>query len=134
MQNDYYAISDLDGYATQMRKAAGEFISQDNTDNLEDYISIGQIINLVNDHCLGYDNENRPILDEETNEFLFESTVDWIHNVGLAKLASQGLVECAWDDKTNEMVFWSPSSQLTLKDKDTKNEPKRKRKNRKPKG
>lgn len=129
MNNDFYAITDIDGYATQMRKAAGEFISKDNQDNLEEYISIGQIINLVNEHCLGYDDNNRPILDEETNEFLFESTVDWIHNAGLAKLASQGLVECAWDDQTNEMIFWAPS-----RDKETKNDSKPKRKNRKPKG
>lgn len=129
MNNDFYAITDIDGYATQMRKAAGEFISKDNQDNLEEYISIGQIINLVNEHCLGYDDNDRPILDEETNEFLFESTVDWIHNVGLAKLASQGLVECAWDDKTNEMTFWTPT-----KNKETKNESKSKRKNSKPKG
>lgn len=130
MNEDFYAITNIDGYATQMRKAAGEFISKENEDNLDDYISIGQIVNLVNEHCLGFDEENRPILDEDTNEFIFESTVDWIHNVGLAKLASQGLVECAWDNESNEMIFWSPSKQSNNEQQSKSN----KRRNKKNKG
>ena len=129
MNNHFYAIHDIEGYATQMRKAAGDFISQSNNDNLDDYISIGQINNLLNEHCLGYDAENRPILDEDTNGFLFDTIVDWIHNVGLSKLASKGLIECAWDEQTNEMIFWACSSQPTLKDKDLNNETKSERNN-----
>ena len=105
--SEVYAITNLEGYATQMRDAAAKSLSENHNDNLDDYISINQIVNLVKNECVGFDDEDRPLLDEDTNEKIFENTAVWIHNVGLAKLAAQDLVECAWDDKTNEMIFWA---------------------------
>jgi hypothetical protein len=102
-----YAITDLEGYATQMRDAAARSLSENHNDNLNDYISVNQIVNLVKNECVGFDDENRPLLDEDINEKIFENTAVWIHNVGLAKLAAQDLVECSWDDKANEMIFWA---------------------------
>lgn len=102
-----YAIVDLKNYAFQMRDAAAKSLNDNNHDNLDEYISVSQVINLVNNVCLGFDDEDRPLLNEETNEKIFEDTSIWIHNVGLAKLAAQDLVECAWDNESNEMVFWN---------------------------
>lgn len=107
MSNHFYSITNLTGYAEQVRYAAGEHISKNNKENLDEYISIGQVINLVNEHCLGFDELNRPILDEETNEEIFEAVLDWFHSVGLSKLASKGLIECAWDSDKDTMVFWA---------------------------
>jgi hypothetical protein len=45
----------------------------------------------------------------------------------LAKLAAKDLVECAWDDECNDMVFW-------IKKKETNDKPKSRRKNPKTKG
>jgi hypothetical protein len=53
---------------------------------------------------------------------IYDYTITWIHNVALAKLAAQDLVECAWDDDANEMVFWS---------KETKDDKPVKRRNKK---
>jgi hypothetical protein len=105
--SEVYAITNLEGYATQIRDAAAKSLSENHNDNLNDYISINQIVNLVKNECVGFDDEDRPLLDEDTNEKIFENTAVWIHNVGLAKLAAQDLVECAWDDKSNEMIFWA---------------------------
>lgn len=126
--SDIYAITDLEGYVSQMREAAAQSVCEDYTDDIDDYISLDQMITLVKEECLGFDDEDRPLLDEETNENIFDNAATWIHNVGLAKLAAQDLVECAWDDNDNEMIFWA-------KEKST-NETKRKsgRKNKKNKG
>lgn len=109
-EDDYmsqvYAIVDLQGYVSQMREAAAESLCDNYSDNLNDYISVDQMIGLVKSECVGFDDEDRPLLNEETNANIFDKTAVWIHNVGLAKLASQDLVECAWDDQSNEMVFW----------------------------
>jgi hypothetical protein len=70
---------------------------------------------MVHKQCLGFDNNDRPLLDENINEEIFENTVVWIHNVGLAKLAAQDLVECAWDDDTNEMIFWPKEKKKNVK-------------------
>lgn len=126
--SEVYAITNLEGYATQMRDAAAKSLSENYNDNLDDYISINQIVNLVKNECVGFDDEDRPLLDEDTNEKIFENTAVWIHNVGLAKLAAQDLVECAWDDKSNEMIFWA-------KEKRKPNaKPKSRRKNKKSEG
>lgn len=106
MSNHYYSITDLEGYATQLRFAVAENIASHNQENLDEYITIDQITNIVYEHCLGLDDQSRPILDEETNKEIFEAIMIWFQNVGLAKLAAKGLIECAWDDETNEMIFW----------------------------
>lgn len=107
MDEELYAITNLDGYANEMRQAAAYSLSSSSEDNLDDYISLDQMINLVKSECVGFDDYDRPLLNEDANEKIYESTVTWIHNVGLAKLAAKDLVQCAWDDKTNEMVFWA---------------------------
>jgi len=110
MSKDVYAITNLEGYASEMQQSAANSLSEDCVDNLDDYISINQMINLVKTECIGFDNDDRPLLNEEANEKIYESTVIWIHNIGLAKLAAKNLVECAWDDESNEMVFWANST------------------------
>jgi len=124
MSEEIYAINNLDGYVTQMREAASKNISENSSeDNLDDYISINQMVGLVKSNCLGYDDNNYPLLNEDANQKIFDEITIWIHNIGLAKLAAQDLVECAWDDELNEMVFWQKETP-----KNDKSKPKRKRK------
>lgn len=105
--SDVYAIVDLTGYAFQMRKAAAESLCDHHSDDLNDYISVDQMIGLVKEECVGFDDQDRPLLNEETNANIFDKATVWIHNVGLARLAAQDLVECAWDNTNNEMIFWA---------------------------
>ena len=122
MSEEVYAITDIYVYVSQMREAAANSISEDSSnDNLDHYISLNQMVGLVKSNCLGYDENDYPILDEKTNQQIFEEATIWIHNIGLAKLAAKDLVECAWDDELNEMVFWH-------KEAPKNDKPKRKRK------
>lgn len=122
MKNEVYAITNLEGYVSQMRDAAAESISENSVnDNLDDYISLQQMIGIVKSHCIGYDDKDHILLNEDSNQKIFEDASTWIHNVGLAKLASLDIVECAWDNDLNEMVFWH--KEIPKNDK-----PKRKRK------
>lgn len=105
--NDIYAIVNVEGYAREMRECAAKTVCNDYDDNLDDYISLSQMINLVKSECVGFDDDGRPLLNEDANEKIYESAVTWIHEVGLAKLAAKGLLECAWDNTKNEMVFWA---------------------------
>lgn len=129
MSNEVYAIVDLEGYASQMRDAAAKSLSENYTENLDDFITINQMINMVKTECVGFDDDDRPLLDEDTNEKIFENIAIWIHNVGLAKLAAQNLVECAWDSEINEMVFWKPEPKDVRTKKSTRKNTKTKRPN-----
>ena len=122
MSQEVYAIIDLNGYVSQMREAAARSLSDSTEDNLDDYISVNQMINMIKNECLGFDEEDHPLLDETTNEKIFENTAVWIHNVGLAKLAAQDLVECAWDNELNDMVFWVKENK---KESNAKRKPRR---------
>ena len=122
MSEQVYAITDIQGYVSQMREAAADNISEHGSeDDLNDYITLDQMIGLVKVNCLGYDDHKYPLLNETQNQKIFEEASIWIHNIGLAKLAAKDLVECAWDDELNEMVFWQ-------KENPKNDKPKRKRK------
>ena len=109
MDNRTYALTDVHGYAFDMRSAAADHICENNQneDDLDSYISINQILNIIEEENLGYDDENRPLINQQITEDIFETIMTWIHNVGISKLAGQNLIECAWDDELNDMVFWS---------------------------
>jgi hypothetical protein len=104
---EFYSITNLEGYATDLRRAAAEYICENFEDNLDDYVSITQVVNLVHHHADGYDDEDRPMITETNNEDIYGEVITWIHNVGLAKLAARNMLECAWDDELNEMIFWN---------------------------
>lgn len=132
---EIYAITNIKGYASEMRQAAAKSICDNVDENLDNYITLNQMINLVKSECIGFDDNDRPLLNEDANEKIYESTITWIHNVGLAKLAAKGLIECAWDNKNNEMIFWSdkntdisPSAKEKTNDKPIKRRNKKKNK------
>lgn len=105
--SDCYVIVDLDGYVKEVRTSVAKSIAASSQDNLDEYISLEQMKSLVNSWCVGFDDEDRPILDEDSNGEIFEDALVWMTNVGLAKLAANDMIECAWDDNANEMVFWA---------------------------
>jgi len=126
MENKVYAITDLDGYVSQMRIEAVKAISDNyENENLDEYISMNEVVGIVDDHSLGIDEQNRYLLDEESNENIFNEITVWINNIGLAKLAGKNLVECAWDNETNQMVFW------TKEEENDKKKPTRRKRTRK---
>lgn len=105
--SEVYTIIHLDNYAEEMRASAAKSICDEYTENLNEYISIGQMINLIKENCVGVDDNDRPLIDEDANIKIFEETSVWIHSVGLARLAAKDLIECAWSDEDNAMVFWA---------------------------
>lgn len=111
---DTYSIIDMNGYATAIRQGAASSFADKHDENLDDFISINQVIGLVEQHSLGQDEEGNHLINEETFDFIFEEVRVWIYEVGLAKLAAKGHVECAWDNDTNEMVFWLPDNKKTI--------------------
>ncbi len=102
--NDTFVINDIEKLAYSIRKNAALTISPDSSEELDNFISIGQMINLINNYAIVYDDDL--VLDEEGYENIFDETSSWIVNMGLAKLAGENKIECAWDDESNDMVFW----------------------------
>lgn len=106
MSNEFYTIENLDGYASTVREGVARSFSEDYQENLDEFISINQIKNLIKKNNLGTDENGNYIINEEIFENLFNELRDWMYGIALSKLAAKGLVECAWDNDQNEMVFW----------------------------
>lgn len=132
MSNKTFSIRDVSGYATKMRlEAAISIVDQDiQIENLDTYITLPQTIRLINDNSLGKDNDNHPLIDEDTNEKIFRDVATWIYNIALAKLAAEDKIECAWSTKENNMIFWNKIPELDEAQSDQpKPKSKRRRKN-----
>ena len=108
-----YSIIDLEGYAKAMRDGAASSFEKDYTEDLDEFISIPQVINMVKKNNLGLDEEGNYLINEDIFEEIFESIRNQLYEVGLSKLASKGFVECAWDDESNEMIFWLANKDQT---------------------
>lgn len=121
--SDSFIINNLTKLAMSIRKNAALSFSEDYTENLDNFISIGQMEILILNHAIKND-DGSLILDEQGYEDIFDETRIWIYNIGLAKLAAEDKVECAWDDESNEMIFWTKDSKT--KRKSNKNHKKKK--------
>jgi hypothetical protein len=108
-----YSIIDLEGYAKAMRSGAASSFSQEYSENLDEFITISQVINLIKKNNLGLDQEGNYLINEDIFDEIFDNIREWLYEVGLAKLAAKGFVDCAWDDEANGMVFWLPNKDNT---------------------
>lgn len=105
-EDNIYSIMDLDGYATSLRDGVAQSFVENYTENLDDYITIEQIKGLIIGYSLGQDEEGNYLINADAFNDTFEDAREWFFEAGLSKLAAKGLVECAWDDEANDMVFW----------------------------
>lgn len=111
-----FSIRDIDGFSHTIRDGAAKSISENYTENLDEFISIGQIKKLIHDSAIKRDDSGSPLITEKIFDDLFEYIRNNIYQVGLAKLAAKGSIECAWDNNINSMVFWLNSvTEGTLK-------------------
>ena len=46
------------------------------------------------------------MINSEVFNDTFDDVREWFYEAGLSKLAAKGVIECAWDDDSNQMVFW----------------------------
>jgi hypothetical protein len=108
-----YSIVDLEGYAKAMRDGAASSFEENYTENLDDFITIPQVINMIKKNNLGLDEEGNYLINEEIFNDVFESIRNWLYEVGLCKLAAKGFVDCSWNDESNEMIFWLANKDKT---------------------
>lgn len=105
-----YSITDLDGFAEHIRNGAAESIVENFHEDLNEFITLNQTKSLIMSQSLGLDVDDLYIINEDIFDKIFEDVRHFIYQSGLAKLAAKGIIECAWDNDANEMVFWANST------------------------
>jgi len=111
--SDIYSIVNIEKYAMSMRKNAALSLGEDSPSQLDQYISIPTVIDLIKNNSLGVDEDNNPTINEDAFNDTFDEVRAWIEGVVLARLAAEDKIECAWDDKTDEMIFWTKQKDVT---------------------
>lgn len=110
-ENEIYCIINIELYAQQARKEAAYSFAVghkiDENEDLETYVTTNQVCQMIEENCLGKNNDGYLLISKEGKEKLNEQLQTRIYNSALSKLASKNLLECSWDDKKNTMIFWS---------------------------
>ncbi len=103
-----YSITELANFAETVRDSAASNLSggQYDTRIIDTFITIEQVISIVKKESLGLDNDGKFIINGTIFDDVFEQVTSIIYQAALSKVASQDLIECAWDDKKNKMIFW----------------------------
>lgn len=100
-----YSITDLDGFCSTLRTQVAASFSDSDEENLDDYITLNQVKNMVKSNSLGTNEKDEYLLNGTIFDETFDEMRIWIYNAGLAKLAARDLVEVYLDTETDEFVF-----------------------------
>lgn len=114
MSEKVYSIIDMKGYAETIRESVAESFAENYTENLDYFITINQTVNLIKKKSLGKDKDGHYMINDQIFDDTFDEIRSWIYGVGLSRLAASGYVECAWDNKSNEMTFWLADKDKTV--------------------
>ena len=113
MMTNYIKIRNLKLFTKSIRKNVVLVFPKEYYYQVDNLISLSQTENLVRKYIEpGYNDEF--ILSDENYDILCNTIKKWIYNSSLSLVASSGTIECAWDDKSNEMFFWHPESNETF--------------------
>lgn len=105
---EFYSILDVDNYCRETRILVANDFSDDITEKeIDEYISVGQVEKFVDEFCDDHDENGSPIICEDSHNEICEAIYTRIQNVGLAKLASDGIINVAFDEKLNDFIFWT---------------------------
>lgn len=101
----FYTILDEQAFCQSLAKSVAECFDSDSTTEVFGYVTQDQMLSFVRERSYGFDHGNMVI-----NAKIYEDTVNDIaqsmQGKMLSKLAAEGYLNCAWDDKINDMIFW----------------------------
>ena len=110
---NYIKIKSLKLFSKSIRKNVVMVFPREYYYQVDNLISLSQTEKLVRQYIEpGYNDEF--ILSEDNYDLLCDELKKWIYNSSLSAVASSGIIDCAWDDQSNEMFFWHPESNETF--------------------
>lgn len=111
-KNQKYTISDMNGMIDHILQEVAEYFNtNEDVEEILSYCSTNEIEVIIKDNSVGEDASGRSIITIESYNQIIDDVISRIESAVLAKLASEGHLECAWDDELNDMVFWLPDEE-----------------------
>ena len=104
-----YTIIDMSGMIDHIIKEVCEYFNtEEDIEEVLAYCSLDEIETIIQDNSVEKDENGRSVITIESYNQIIDDVINRIQSVVLARLASEGHLECAWDDELNDMVFWLP--------------------------
>lgn len=103
-ENKQYEIVQIN----QFSKSLGLSIAKQSMIPVKEFkrcISPKQIKGIIHQYCDDYSPEGNPLLTEEQLDDICEDILSWITGFELAKMASDGKLECYWSDDKDQFIF-----------------------------
>jgi len=105
---DVYTISDLRAYASEMRLAAAKEISENaDAEDARRHLPDEQVFRIVRRHCLGFDDDGHPQLNEQRNQNVYAEIRVSLYCAGIAEIAANESVDQETRHKCIEMLATS---------------------------
>lgn len=101
---ELHEFDDLDKFSRSVAK----FVARSSGytfKELKRYIRLGNVKKIIKNHAQFI--EDHYVITEEDAHEACEEILDWLVGVELASLASDGVLDCWWDNDRNQMVFQS---------------------------
>ena len=73
------------------------------------HLTVGQIVSFVRERFPEEDGET--VFDEEGLKEIVDLSVGIMLGSCMSSMAVDGELECAWDEKSNDMVWWLPGKE-----------------------
>jgi len=108
IDTNLYFVTNIDEYCQEIRLLVGNDFGENITnEELDEYISVGQVEKFVDEFCEDHGDDGSPIISEQSHNNICQAVLTRIQNVGLAKLAVDGHINVAFDEELNDFVFWA---------------------------
>jgi hypothetical protein len=106
---DHFFIKDMSRFCEILRKEALFSLSDNILEktNIDEFITLRQCEEIVNRKCKTHDESGVKILNEDIYANMLYEIAEQIYQSALSKLAASDIIECAWDDKSQKMIFWT---------------------------
>jgi hypothetical protein len=103
MKDPLHRIKNLKKLAKHLAKSVAEDCGL-TIDDLKEYMTVKNAINIVKENAKK-DKNGELLINTKILEKICLEMSGWLLGVNLAKLASQDVLDCYWDNKKNCMVF-----------------------------
>jgi hypothetical protein len=110
-----YRVTDLHGFCKETRLLVADYLRGTlnakalSEKELDEFITVKQVENMLRELQIEtnhHNDDDHLYINMLSYDVLFEMVMSQIYGSALSKLAAEGFLEQAWDDKLNDMVFW----------------------------
>lgn len=101
-----YIVSENKKFCKALRKQAAKYLSSESHSNLDEFITLDQCGQILENNCVDKDEQGRFIVNEDSYVDMLMEISKQIYQSALSKLAAENIIQCAWDNQENTMVFW----------------------------